>query len=49
MSSSDKRVHFGLGGESKIASIEIEWPSGVRQVLHDIDADQQLKIDEPER
>ena len=49
MSSSDKRVHFGLGAESKVASIEIQWPSGIRQDLKDIAADQQLKIDEPER
>lgn len=47
MSSSDKRVHFGLGEESKVASIEIRWPSGIRQVLKDIAADQFLKIDEP--
>lgn len=47
MSSSDKRVHFGLGQESKIASIEIRWPSGIRQVLKDVAADQFLKIDEP--
>lgn len=47
MSSSDKRVHFGLGQESKVALIEIRWPSGVRQVLEDIAADQFLKIDEP--
>ena len=47
MSSSDKRVHFGLGGETKISSIEIQWPSGIRQVLKDVSADQFLKIDEP--
>ena len=47
MSSSDKRVHFGLGGETKIASVEIRWPSGVQQVLKDVAADQFLKIDEP--
>jgi hypothetical protein len=47
MSSSDKRVHFGLGEETKISSIEIRWPSGIRQVLKDIKADQILKIDEP--
>jgi hypothetical protein len=46
MSSSDKRVHFGLGDETKISSIEIRWPSGIRQVLKDIAADQLLKIDE---
>ena len=47
MSSSDKRVHFGLGEESKIVSIEIRWPSGIKQTLKDIGADQFLKIDEP--
>jgi hypothetical protein len=47
MSSSDKRVHFGLGDETKVSSIEIRWPSGIRQVLKDIKADQVLKIDEP--
>ncbi|HUB77335.1 MAG TPA: CRTAC1 family protein [Bryobacteraceae bacterium] len=47
MSSSDKRLHFGLGGETRIASIEIQWPSGIRQVLKDVKADQFLKIDEP--
>jgi hypothetical protein len=47
MSSSDKRVHFGLGQESNIASIEIRWPSGMQQVLKDVAADQLLKVDEP--
>jgi hypothetical protein len=46
MSSSDKRVHFGLGDETKISAIEIRWPSGIRQVLKDFAADQFLKIDE---
>jgi hypothetical protein len=49
MSSSDKRVHFGLGGETRIASIEIQWPSGIKQVLKGLAADQFLKIDEPQR
>ena len=47
MSSSDKRVHFGLGQEDKISSIEIRWPSGIRQELKNVAADQLLKIDEP--
>jgi hypothetical protein len=47
MSSSDKRVHFGLGAEDRVASIEIRWPSGIRQALKDVKADQVLKIDEP--
>jgi len=49
MSSSDKRVHFGLGDETKVSSIEIRWPGGTRQVLKDIQADQVLKIDEAEK
>ena len=49
MSSSDKRVHFGLGQENKIASIEIRWPSGIKQVLKDVAADQFLKVDEPSK
>ena len=47
MSSSDKRVHFGLGDETKVASVEIRWPSGVKQVLKNIAADQIVKVDEP--
>jgi hypothetical protein len=46
MSSSDKRVHFGLGQETKISSLEIRWPSGMQQVLEDIPANQFLRIDE---
>ncbi len=30
-SSSDQRVHFGLGSASKIDKIEIDWPSGTSQ------------------
>jgi hypothetical protein len=48
MSSSDKRVHFGLGQESKIGSLEIRWPSGIVQALKNVAADQFLKIDEPQ-
>ena len=48
MSSSDRRVHFGLGTEKVGGSVEIRWPSGVKQVLKDVAADQILKVDEPE-
>jgi hypothetical protein len=48
MSSSDKRVHFGLGAETKIASIEIRWPSGTVQTLKDVKPDRILKVEEPE-
>jgi len=47
LSSSDKRVHFGLGSEATAQSIEIRWPSGILQKLSNIRADQILQIDEP--
>lgn len=33
-SSSDKRVHFGLGDEDAIQSVQIRWPSGASETLH---------------
>jgi hypothetical protein len=47
-SANDKRLHFGLGN-AKSAQIEVFWPSGTRQVLGNIAADQFLEIREPER
>jgi hypothetical protein len=47
LSSSDKRVHFGLGTETLAAAIEIRWPSGIRQTLENVRADQILQVDEP--
>ena len=47
MSSSDKRVHFGLGADTKIAAIDIRWPSGTQQTLRNVTADQFVKVDEP--
>jgi hypothetical protein len=47
LSASDKRVHFGLGGDPIAAEIEIRWPSGKLQSLKNIKADQSLAIDEP--
>jgi len=48
MSSSDRRVHFGLGSEKTAASVEIRWPSGAVQTLSDVAADQILKVIEPD-
>lgn len=46
-SSSDKRVHFGLGGAAVIERIDLIWPTGVKQVLTNIKADQVLTVVEP--
>ena len=48
-SASDKRVHFGLGDATTIDSIELEWPSGIRQKLNNVKTDQILTITEPKR
>ena len=45
-SSSDKRVHFGLGSADVIETIELTWPSGIRQVLKKVKADQILTVTE---
>jgi hypothetical protein len=45
--SSEKPVHFGLGNNSKVKLIEIDWPSGARQKLHHVAADRYLDIPEP--
>jgi hypothetical protein len=48
LSASDKRVHFGLG-EAKTADGTILWPSGARQSLRDVAANQILELKEPEK
>ncbi len=45
-SSSDKRVHFGLGSASIVDTIELTWPSGIKQVLKNVKADQILTVKE---
>ncbi|HUN62132.1 MAG TPA: CRTAC1 family protein [Candidatus Sulfotelmatobacter sp.] len=45
-SSSDPRVHFGLGKNDKVKEIDIRWPSGIRQVLKDVPGDQILTVTE---
>jgi hypothetical protein len=47
LSSSDKRVHFGLGAEAVVQRVDIRWPSGTVQVLEAVRADQILQVDEP--
>jgi enediyne biosynthesis protein E4 len=45
-SSSDKRVHFGLGSAAMVDTIELTWPSGITQVLKNVKADQILTVTE---
>ena len=48
LSSPDKRLHFGLGKEEVVESIEIKWPSGKVQLMQDVNPDQILKLVESE-
>ena len=48
LSASDPRVHFGLGKDTAASSIEIRWPSGVRQTLKAVQGDRFLVVEEPE-
>ncbi|HEX2663551.1 MAG TPA: CRTAC1 family protein [Candidatus Acidoferrum sp.] len=43
----DKRLHFGLGSAER-ANIEVIWPSGAKQAVNDVPADQFLELREPE-
>jgi hypothetical protein len=47
LSSSDKRLHFGLGS-ADAARVEVAWPSGLHQTLEQVRADQFLEVHEPE-
>jgi len=47
LSSSDKRLHFGLGSSTR-AQVEVWWPSRTHQVLR-VPADQFLSLREPEK
>jgi len=44
LSQSDLRLHFGLGSGSQADRIEIEWPSGSVQNLHNVKADRVLPV-----
>jgi enediyne biosynthesis protein E4 len=46
MSASDPRIHFGLGKRTKIESLEITWPSGQKDGLRNVAADQIIAVKE---
>jgi len=45
-SQSDLALTFGLGGDTTVFTVEIDWPSGTVQKLSDVAANQFLTIDE---
>ena len=48
LSSSDRRIFFGLGSQAKADLVEIVWPSGTVDRLEDVNADRFLTVKEGE-
>ncbi len=48
LSTNDPRIHFGLGNDTIVDSIEIIWPSGKTRKLKNIKANQTITIKEKE-
>jgi len=43
-SSSDPRVHFGLGADTQVRTLTIAWPTGETRTLRNLAPDQALKL-----
>ncbi|MFN0106735.1 MAG: CRTAC1 family protein [Bryobacteraceae bacterium] len=48
LSSSDPRVHFGLGAENAAVSVEVRWPGGAVEIRRNVTVNKVLFIEEPE-
>ena len=46
LSQDDWRLHFGLGTNARAERITVTWPSGTRQVVENVAADQVVTIRE---
>jgi hypothetical protein len=46
LSQSDLRAHFGLGKTTRAETVEVQWPSGQRQVFRNVDVDKFYRIEE---
>lgn len=44
MSSVDYRLHFGIGANSLIDSVKVEWPNGKINILKQVLADRQIEV-----
>src|SRR6266478_515289 len=45
-SAQDPRIYFGLGKHARVDTMEITWPSGSREVIHDLAGNQIVTIEE---
>ena len=44
MSTMDDRVHFGIGQNTIIDSLEVIWPDGAKQVIFDVEPNQMISL-----
>ena len=44
LSSSDPRVHFGLGDVERVDELRVRFPDGSVQVLEDVEVDQVVEV-----
>jgi len=44
MSAQDPRIYFGLGAHARVDTLEIAWPSGAKEIVRGITADQIVTI-----
>jgi hypothetical protein len=44
MSAQDPRIYFGLGTHARVDTLEIAWPSGRKEIVRDIPADQIITV-----
>ena len=47
LATNDPRMHFGLGRSAVVERIEVRWPSGMVQILENVEAGQVLTVTEP--
>ena len=46
LSSSDPRIHLGLGDVVRLESVTIDWPDGRQETMRDVAADRILVVHE---
>ena len=46
LSSSDPRVHFGLGDAVKVDRLHVRWPGGAEVTLKDVEVDRMVTVRE---
>jgi hypothetical protein len=47
LASNDPRAHFGLGADGWPVTVEVRWPSGIRQRVEGVEVDREAVIVEP--